>query len=304
MSDIKEISPNKLMLFGIIGGLLGIYLVFVLSFAGDLLGERAGTIEGMVATIEGGIGTVLKTIAPVAGALGAICAVIWGAEAVRRVAKYGLGTGVPSIGQIAMGMGIIAAMFGLAIVKPLTSVVAESSPAIIKLVSISGPIIALITASIIGLIIGLFAQYVIKMKIPVMIRCMTEIAAAGALIIIGFSAAVAGTFEFGSIVKLVFDNGVMLAVFWVGAMAMLHPFNACLGPDEKQKRLLYLAGSTGSITMAIMGIAAIMTIGTSGAVTLLLGVVLWFIFYKKFWDEVYHDAAAVVGTGLIPKTEA
>lgn len=257
MSDVKEIPSNKLMSLGIIGGLLGIYI---------------------------------SPYFPTAGALGAICAVIWGAEAVRRVAKYGLGTGVPSIGQLAIGMGIIAAMFGLAIVKPLP---------------LAGPIVALITASIIGFIIGWFAQNVIKMKIPVMIRCMTEIAAAGSLIIIGYSASVAGDFDFlGSIIPRVFDNGVMLAVFWIGAVAILHPFNACLGPDEKQKRLLYLAGSTGAITMAIMGIAALMTLGTSGAITLLLGIILWLIFYKKFWDEVYHDAAAVVGTGLIPKTEA
>ncbi len=257
MSDVKEIPSNKLMSLGIIGGLAGIYI---------------------------------SPYFPTAGALGAMCAVIWGAEAVRRVAKYGLGTGVPSIGQIALGMGIIAAMFGLAIVKAMP---------------LAGPIVALITASIIGFIIGWFAQNVIKMKIPVMIRCMTEIAAAGSLIIIGYSASVAGDFDFlGSIIPRVFDNGVMLAVFWVGAVAILHPFNACLGPDEKQKRLLYLGGSTGAITMAIMGIAATMTLGTSGAITLLLGIILWLIFYKKFWDEVYHDAAAVVGTGLIPKTEA
>jgi tetrahydromethanopterin S-methyltransferase subunit C len=257
MSDVKEITPINLLLFGIIGGLVGIYL---------------------------------SPYFPTAGALGAICAVIWSAEAVRRVAKYGLGTGVPSIGQIAMGMGIIAAMFGLAMVKSMP---------------LAGPILALITASIIGFIIGWFAQHVIKMKIPVMIRCMTEIAAAGALIIIGFSASVAGNYDFvGSLIPKVFDNGVILAVFWVGAVAMLHPFNACLGPDEKQKRLLYLAGSTGAITMALMGIAAIMTLGIMGAVTLVIGVILWLIFYKKFWDEVYNDAAAVVGTGLIPKTEA
>jgi len=244
-----------------------------------LIGHKAG----------GTIGLILQTIAPTAGALGGICSVFWGADAVRRVAKYGLGTGVPSIGQIAMGMGIIAAMFGLAIVK--TTVLA-------------GPLVALVTASVIGFIIGWLAQNVIKMKIPVMIRCMTEIAASGTIIIIGFSAAVAGNFEFMNIVKLVFDNGVMLAVFWVGAMAMLHPFNACLGPDEKQKRLLYLAGSTGAITMAIVGIAATMTLGTSGVITMILGIVLWLIFYKKFWDEVYNDASSVVGTGLIPKTEA
>ena len=275
MSDIKERSPNQLMLFGIIGGLLGIYLTYLLP----LIGDKAG----------GQIALIMQTIAPAAGALGGMCSVFWGADAVRRVAKYGLGTGVPSIGQIAMGMGIVAAMFGLAIVK--TQVLA-------------GPLVALVTASIIGFIIGWFAQNVIKMKIPVMIRCMTEIAASGTIIIIGFSSAVAGNFEFMNIVKLVFDNGVMLAVFWVGAMAMLHPFNACLGPDEKQKRLLYLAGSTGAITMAIVGIAATMTLGASGAITLILGIVLWLIFYKKFWDEVYNDASSVVGTGLIPKTEA
>ncbi|MDP2841389.1 MAG: tetrahydromethanopterin S-methyltransferase subunit C, partial [Candidatus Methanoperedens sp.] len=74
--------------------------------------------------------------------------------------------------------------------------------------------------------------------------------------------------------------------------------------DEKQKRLLYLAGSTGSITMAVTGIAGIMTLGNAGIFTLLVGVILWLIFYKLFWDEVYKDAAAVVGTGLIPRTEA
>jgi tetrahydromethanopterin S-methyltransferase subunit C len=275
MSEIKDRSPNQLMAFGIVGGLIGIYLTLLLPLIGE--------------TIGGPIAQIISMIAPAAGALGAICAVMWGADAVRRVAKYGLGTGVPSIGQIAMGMGIIAAMFGLAIVKTAT---------------IAGPIVALVTASVIGFIIGWFAQNVIKMKIPVMIRCMTEIAASGALIIIGFSAAVAGNFEFNNIITLVFDNGVMLAVFWVGAVAMLHPFNACLGPDERQKRLLYLAGSTGAITMTVIGIAAIMTLGTSGIITFLLGVILWFIFYKKFWDEVYNDAAAVVGTGLIPKMEA
>jgi tetrahydromethanopterin S-methyltransferase subunit C len=257
MSEIKDIAPNHLVLFGVIGGLIGIYL--------------SPTI-------------------PVAGSLGAICAVIWGSDAVRRVAKYGLGTGVPSIGQIALGMGIIAAMFGLAIMK--------TQP-------LAGPVVAVITASVIGFIIGWFAQHVIKMKIPVMIRCMTEIAASGAIIIIGYSASVAGNYDFmNNIIPLVFDNGVILFIFWVGAVAMLHPFNACLGPDERQKRMLYVAGSTGASTMAIVGLAAIMTLGVSGAITMLLGIVLWLIFYKKFWDEVYNDAASVVGTGLIPKTEA
>ncbi len=255
MSDIKEVPPNTLTLFGVIGGLVGIYL---------------------------------SPYFPTAGALGAMCAVIWGADSVRRVAKYGLGTGVPSIGQLALGMGIIAAMFSLAITRSVT---------------LAGPVLALITASIIGLIIGWLAQNVIKMKIPVMMRGMTEIAAAGVLIILGYSASVAGNYVFAGIIPKVFDNGVILAIFWVGTLAMAHPFNACLGPDEKQKRLLYLAVSTGAITTALMGIAALMTLGTAGVITIVVGIILWLIFYKKFWDEVYKDASIVVGTGLLPKTE-
>ncbi len=257
MSDIKEISPNNLLLFGIIGGLVGIYA---------------------------------SPYFPSAGALGAMCAVIWGADTIRRVAKYGLGTGVPSIGQLAMGMGIIAAMFSLAIVQTKT---------------LAGPVVALITASIIGLIIGWFAQNVIKMKIPVMIRGMTEIAAAGVLIILGYSSAVAGGFKFSDIITNVFDNGVILAIFWVGTLAMAHPFNACLGPDERQRRLLYLAVSTGAITMTLIGIASLMTLPAYKAViTIVIGVVIWYIYFQKFWDEVYKDASVVAGTGLIPKTEA
>lgn len=255
MSDIKEVPPNTLALLGVIGGLVGIYI---------------------------------SPYFPTAGALGAMCAVIWGADAVRRVAKYGLGTGVPSIGQLALGMGIIAAMFSLALTRSVT---------------LAGPILALITASIIGLIIGWIAQNVIKMKIPVMIRGMTEIAAAGVLIILGYSAAVAGNYVFAGIIPKVFDNGVILAIFWVGTLAMAHPFNACLGPDERQKRLLYLAVSTGAITTTLMGIAAIMTLGVSGVYTIIVGIILWLIFYKKFWDEVYKDAAVVLGTGILPKTE-
>ena len=256
MSEVKEISQNKLLLFGIIGGLIGIYA---------------------------------SPYFHTSGALGAMCAVIWGADAVRRVAKYGLGTGVPSIGQLALGIGIIAAMFSLAVVKSAV---------------LAGPVLALTVALIIGLVIGWIAQNIIKMKIPNMIRRTTEIAGAGVLIILGYSSSVAGDYVFADFIQRVFNNGVILGVFWIGTLAIAHPFNACLGPDEKQKRTLYLAVSTGSVTTVVMGIAALMTLGTSAIITIVLGIILWFIFYKKFWDEVYKEVAAVAGTGLIPKTEA
>ncbi|MBE0521210.1 MAG: tetrahydromethanopterin S-methyltransferase subunit C [Candidatus Methanoperedenaceae archaeon] len=256
MADESLIKRNKLIIIAVVSGLSGIYL---------------------------------SPYFPALAAIGAIVAVVWGADAIRRVAAYGLGTGVPSIGQLALGMGIVASMFGLAIVGS---------------VPLAGPVVALVTASVFGLITGLFAQHVIKMNIPVMISGMTEIAAAGSLIIVGFGSAAAGSYVFGTFVQNIFSSGIVLVIFWMGAMSILHPFNATLGPDEKQKRTLFLAVSTGAVTMTIIGVAATMILGSAGIITMVIGIVLWLVFYKKFWDEVYKDAASVVGTGLIPKTEA
>jgi len=63
MSDIKEISPNTLVAFGIIGGLAGIYLTYILPAAGKMAG---GPVE-----------MILFGACPTAGALGGICAVVW-----------------------------------------------------------------------------------------------------------------------------------------------------------------------------------------------------------------------------------
>ena len=88
MSDAKnKYPPNTMLTLGVVGGLAGIYLAYFFA--------------------------PINHTFVFFGALGAICASVWGADVVRRVASYGLGTGVPSIGMLALGMGIIATLFGL-----------------------------------------------------------------------------------------------------------------------------------------------------------------------------------------------
>jgi len=87
----SKIDKTKLNMYGLGGGILGIYLAHVLNMT---------TGTGYFSFLAG---------------LGAIAAVVMGADAVRRVCAYGIGTGVPSIGMMAMGMGLVAAMFGLAV---------------------------------------------------------------------------------------------------------------------------------------------------------------------------------------------
>ena len=84
MSD-EGISHTRTLALGVVGGLVGIYLTPYNPILGPLLAS-----------------------------LGAVCAIIWGADAIRSLASYGLGTGVPSIGYMSLAIGIIGVMAGLA----------------------------------------------------------------------------------------------------------------------------------------------------------------------------------------------
>ncbi|HYB59244.1 MAG TPA: tetrahydromethanopterin S-methyltransferase subunit C [Candidatus Acidoferrales bacterium] len=260
-------SPRRLMTIGIVGALIGIYLA-------NYLNILTGT-------------AVFSFLA----ALGAILAVYYGADAVRRVASYGLGTGVPSIGMLSIGAGQVAVLLGLAVAKNYN-------------IEVAAPIIALILAAIIGIFNGVMARRVIKMNIAIMEMSMTEIAMAASMLILGFSTTIAGSFAFDKIMSYVVASGFIIAVFIVGGMAMLHPFNACLGPDERQRRTLDLALSTGFIAMLVSGIAAGAINGVQAAVpTLIVAIFGWIIYYLRFYADTKEDAAAILSTGLIPKEE-
>jgi len=230
------------------------------------------------------------------GALGAICGIVWGAAAVRRVANYGLGTGVPSIGMLALGIGIIASTFGLAIG------------------GIAGPVIAIVFASLIGLVVGVLANKVLNMGIPIMVQSMTEIAAAGAITIVGLSTSMIGTFMFfdevvnGVVVAQGVATGVMTTgyiavIFIAGGLAILHPYNANLGPDEKQDRTLACAFEKGAIAMIVAGIVATITPFASGSLTILIGVAIWYVSFSGFYKLVKRDAYRIAGSGLLPSKE-
>ena len=136
------VSSTMLLALGIVGGLLCIY---VSGFLGDMGSVIAG--------------------------IGAVLAIIWGSDAIRRVASYGLGTGVPSIGYMSLSVGVIAALAGLSL-------------ATIFKIGLLGPIAGLVIAVIIGAIIAIVATKIVGMKIPIMLQCTIEIAGAATLSIL------------------------------------------------------------------------------------------------------------------------
>jgi len=213
-----------------------------------------------------------------------------GANAVRRVCAYGIGTGVPSIGMLALGMGIIAVMFGLSMAETIGF-------------PLLGPIIILIYAGVFGYIIGVIANKVIKFNIPIMEEGNADLSMAGAMALLGWSFAISGSLAYVDILNDVLMTGYIAIIFIAGGLAILHPFNANLGPDEKQDRTLVNAIMVSGLAMITTGIAALLTQGlAAGLLQLVIGFAIWFYFFKMFYRLVKRDASAVVGTGLLPPT--
>lgn len=259
---MTDVDPKKPLILGVIGGLIGIYLV-----------------------------PIVPIIGPLFGALGAVAAIIWGADAIARVASYGLGTGVPSIGYMSLGIAVIGALAGIA-----GAIVFGGNGVWF------GPIFGFILAMIIGAVVSVVGINVIHMKIPVLIRCTIELSGAAALSVIGFSAAIAGSITMSAIVVSVINTGFIGLLFIMNTMAIQHPFNACLGPQENRVRTLKLAGVTGFISMAIVGILAMGTTSVWWVISI-IGAIGWYISISSFVKASKDEAASVKWTGWWPKED-
>lgn len=257
-----SISSVHLLILGIVGGLIGIYVAPYSTLFGSAI---AG--------------------------LGGVCAIVWGADAIRRVASYGLGTGVPSIGYMSLSIGIIGALAGIGI--------GYSFPQL----EIAGPVIGLIFAMIIGLIVAVVAKKIVGMKIPILERCTMEIAGAAALSVLGFSVAITGTYDIEAVLEHVVGTGFIAVFFIMNTMAIQHPYNACLGPNEDQVRTLKCAASTAFLAMIITGIMSVITGGVSWFIVLIIGLIGWVISFRAFVNASYGAAASVKWSGLWPKLE-
>jgi tetrahydromethanopterin S-methyltransferase subunit C len=235
------------------------------------------------------------------GGLGAIIALIWGSHTIKVLASYGIGTGVPSAGMIAFGSGVIAMLFGTK-------------------TGVYAPIVTVILAAVIGVILGFLANNVLSMKIPVMIQSLTEMAIVGALTILGFAAMMTGSFTLKSLATgsmtlmglslpsytTSFLGGCLIAVvFFLGAIAIQHPFNACLGPGWKQDRMLTLTAECGFLSMIVAAIMALPFISLPAAVlAFIIALIGWWYTYTEYIALSKRDAAAWLDAKPIPEQEA
>jgi tetrahydromethanopterin S-methyltransferase subunit C len=234
------------------------------------------------------------------GGLAVIAALVWGSNTIKVLCSYGIGTGVPSAGMIAFGSGVIgmllATKFGIA-----------------------APVAALVLAAVIGLILGYLSNEVLNMKIPAMVQSLTELAVVGAFTLMGFAVLMTGGFTFaalttGSVTVLglslpsfqaTFIGGCLIAVaFMLGALAVQHPFNACLGPGWTQDRMLMLAAECGFLSMFVAAIMSFALVPAGSAlISVAVALVGWAYTYMQYIELSKRDAFAWLDAKPIPDVE-
>ncbi|WP_321505109.1 tetrahydromethanopterin S-methyltransferase subunit MtrC [uncultured Methanoregula sp.] len=234
------------------------------------------------------------------GGLAVIAALIWGSHTIKVLCSYGIGTGVPSAGMIAFGSGVIAMLLATKF-------------------GILAPIVALVLAAIIGFILGYVSNNILNMKIPAMVQALTEMAVVGALTLMGFAALITGGFTFAGLTSTKisvmgmtlmthqnsFLGGCLIAVaFLLGAIAIQHPFNACLGPGWKQDRMLMLTAECGFLSMLVAAVMSFAFVSTGSAIiSLIIAIIGWVYTYQQYMELSKRDAAAWLDSKPIPDVE-
>jgi tetrahydromethanopterin S-methyltransferase subunit C len=234
------------------------------------------------------------------GGLAIVAALIWGSNTIKVLCSYGIGTGVPSAGMIAFGSGVIAMLLATKF-------------------GIAAPIVALVLAAVVGLILGYLSNEVLNMKIPAMIQSLTELAVVGAFTLMGFAVLMTGGFTFATLTagsvtvlgmslpsyQVSFIGGCLIATaFMLGALAIQHPFNACLGPGWTQDRMLMLAAECGFLSMIVAAIMSFALIPRGAAlISLVIALVGWAYTYMQYIGFSKRDAASWLDAKPIPEVE-
>lgn len=230
---------------------------------------------------------------PSLAALLAIPAIIWGADTVRRIASYGLGTGVPSIGNLSVSIGVLSSLIGLKY----------------------SPLLGALIATVTGFAFGVIISRLKILKIPRFPRLIAELALAGYLtltcLIIGAAKADPLPILFNGMlgidtIKALFWTGFIATIYWASTIAISHPFNAGLGADERQGRTLRIAIVTSGVAVFLSGIVRIGNAGILGkpwmvneaVIMVTAGGLIWIYGLVSLYNVCRGESASTIWTGI------
>lgn len=243
----------------------------------------AGIISGVAGVYLSGFSIIIPAVLT-------IPIFLWGADVLRRIAGYGIGTGVPSIGNLAASMGIITALIGL-----------KFQPAFgIGFAAFAGWIYGVIISRFKILEIPSFPRFMLELSVSSCIALLCMIT-----VIVGGYSPLLQNFMNAHILPAVFATGFVIIVYWTTGIGLFHPFNASLGAGERQARTLRVSIVITGMNVVLIGFARVGYTVLSGSATyyepvivVLIGIIVWIYGLYALFKASSKEAAMVTWTGI------
>ncbi|HIH35152.1 MAG TPA: tetrahydromethanopterin S-methyltransferase subunit C [Methanosphaera sp.] len=243
-----------------------------------LIGVIAGTLCIYASSLDV-IGGVLAIIA-------AVVSTVYGTNTLRKIGKYSLGTGVPSIVYMLTAVGLVSYVSAMLISSYINMAMAF-------------PLLAIILAVIISTIISLICKHIFKIQVEILSKSFISISVASLLLMLSMSCLLAKTYSPDMIYELVIQNGLIILIMILSVMAIQNPYNACMGPNEDQYRTLSLAVSNTFMMLILISIISMLNT-QYWILYLVISLVGWFILFSKYVRYSKQQAASIRRFGLWP----
>ena len=216
--------------------------------------------------------------------LAVILSSIYGTNMLRKIGKYSLGTGVPSIGYLLTAISTLS--FFIAVIISMKFGMGMFLP-----------ILAIVIAALLSFAISLICKYIFKIQIEVLPKSFVSISIASVLMITSMTLFITKGINVQSIFDLTIKNGLILFFMIITVMIIQNPYNSCMGPNEDQYRTLSLSISISSLAVVILAIINSIN-NPYWMVYFVLAVIVCSIFFKKYVSYTKHQAAMVKTHGL------
>lgn len=230
-----------------------------------------------------------SVIGGVCSMVAALLASILGANTLRKIGKYSLGTGVPSIVYMLTAIALLSFVLSLSISMEFN-------------LDFLFPVLGLVLAVLLSYVISLVCRYVFKIQVEVLSKSFVAISVASVLLMMAASTLISQSYNPQIIYETVIGNGVIILIMIMSVMVIQNPYNACMGPNEDQYRTLSLALSNTSLMLMVISIISMLTT-KYWILYLLLSVIVWFISFRRYIIYTKHQAASIRRYGLWPKDD-
>ncbi|RAP53091.1 MAG: tetrahydromethanopterin S-methyltransferase subunit C [Methanosphaera sp. rholeuAM270] len=256
----EDLIPNQvIMLIAILGSLLCIYCTDI--------------------SIIGGIFSVIA----------ALLSSVLASNTLRKIGKYSLGTGVPSIVYMLTAISLLSFVLSLVL-------------SIHFGMELIFPVASIIVSAIISAIVSLICRYVFKIQVDILFKSFISISVASVLLIMSLSTLIAQTYNPFIIYEHTIQNGLVILLMIITVMIVQNPYNSCMGPNEDQYRTLSL---TLANTFLMLIIVSVISISTTKywIIYVVLSLIGWFISIRQYILYTKHQAASIRRYGLWPKDD-